>query len=209
MNSPKDSILTWSRLRAVGKSQAAKVTVLLPLVGYLIIFNKDVADFLRLAAQFAGADDAQFGVAPKLMLVYVGACAIALGQVIYGVFCPAEVKAYGHVTPYVLDAARVTKDFEYEKLEATLRASRYGAEYIRMRDRYERGGSPITDEQRGHINNGVLHLYFAWLNNRWWIARWLAGLCYLLGLVCLLIPSFGVFLRVMRIILQTNISLLF
>lgn len=84
----KESFLTWARLRAIGKSPAAKVTVLLPLVGYLIIFNKDVADFLRLAAQFAGTDDAQFGIAPKLMLVYVGACAIALGQVIYGLFCP-------------------------------------------------------------------------------------------------------------------------
>jgi len=188
------------------------VAILLPLVGYLIIFNRNVADFLQLAAQFTGADHAQFGVSPKLMLVYVGACAIAAGQGLYGVFCPAEVKAYGHVTPYVLDAARVTKDFEYEKLEDVLRASRYRAEYIRMRDRYERGGSPITEEQKAHINNGVLHLHFVWLDNRWWLARWLTGLCYLLGLVCLLVPSLGVFLRVVRIIfnvLKTNISLLF
>ncbi|SIN83152.1 hypothetical protein SAMN05443247_00044 [Bradyrhizobium erythrophlei] len=208
----KNSVLTWSRLRAVGKSSAAKVTVLLPLIGYLIIFNKNVADFLQLAAQFTGADQAQFGVAPKLMLVYVGACAIAAGQGLYGLFCPAEVKGYGHVTPYVLDAARVTKDFKYEKLEDVLRASRYRAEYIRMRDRYEKGGSPITEEQKGHINNGVLHLHFAWLDNRLWLARWLTGLCYLLGLVCLLVPSLGVFLRVARIIfnvLKTNISLLF
>jgi hypothetical protein len=183
--SSADSVLTWSRLRAIGKSSAAKVTVLLPLVGYLIIFNKNVADFLRLASQFAGADDAQFGVAPKLMLVYVGACAIALGQALYGLFCPAEVKAYGHVTPFVLDAVRSMKDFEYEKLENKLRESQYRAQYARMRDRYERGGSIITDEQKVNVNNGVLHLYFAWLNNSWWIARWLTGLCYLLGLICL------------------------
>jgi hypothetical protein len=73
----KDSVLTWSRLRGIGKSSAAKLTVLLPLIGYLIIFNKNVADFLHLASEFAGADT-QFGVAPKLMLVYLGICAFAL-----------------------------------------------------------------------------------------------------------------------------------
>jgi hypothetical protein len=74
----KDSILMWSRLRGIGKSSAAKLTLLLPLIGYLIIFNKNVADFLHLASEFAGAADAQFSVAPKLMLVYIGICAIAL-----------------------------------------------------------------------------------------------------------------------------------
>jgi hypothetical protein len=193
-------LLPWSRLRNVGKSTAARVTLLLPLVGYLIIFNKNVADFLQLASQFAGANDTHFGIAPKLMLVYVGACAIALGQVLYGVFCPGEVKAYGHETPYVLDAMRVTKDFEYEKLEAALRKSEYRNEYVRMRDRYEREGTPITEDQKAHINNGVLHLYFRWLNNRWWAARWLTAACYLIGFVCLAIPSAGVFYRVMKII---------
>ncbi|MGX9431791.1 hypothetical protein [Bradyrhizobium sp. LeoA1S1] len=208
----KDSVLTWSKLRSIGKSPAAKVTVFLPLVGYLIIFNKNVADFLQLAAQFAGANDAQFGIAPKLMLVYVGACAIALGQVIYGSLCPAEVKAYGHVTPYLLDAAQVTKDFEYEKLEATLRGSQYSVEYNRMLNRYGGARAILSDSEKRHVNNGILHLYFAWLNNTSGIARWVTGLCYLVGLICLLIPSFGVFFRVMRIILdvvKTNISLLF
>jgi hypothetical protein len=208
----KDSVLTWSRLRGIGKSSAAKVTVLLPLIGYLIIFNKNVADFLHLASEFAGAADSQFGVAPKLMLVYLGTCAIALGQVIYGVFCPAEVKAYGHETPYVLDAVRVKKDFEYEKLEAALRASAYRREYSRMRDRYERDGTPITEDQKAHINNGVLHLYFRLLDNRWWGARWATGAFYLLGFIYLAVPSAGVFIRVMKIIfgvLITNFRLLF
>jgi hypothetical protein len=210
---PVDSILTWSRLRGIGKSPAAKVTVLLPLVGYLIVFNDSVAKFLHLASEFVGSTDAQFGVAPKLMLVYVGACAIALGQSIYGICCPGEVKSYGHATPYVLDASRVTKDFEFEKLEDALRSSVYRTEYLRMRDRYERSpGPPITEEQKAHINNGVLHLHFKLLNNRWSAARWLTGGLYLLGLVLLAIPSVGVFLRVLAIIyrvLTTNISLLF
>jgi hypothetical protein len=195
-----NSMVTWSRLRGIGKSSAARVTVLLPLVGYLIIFNKSVADFLQLAVQLAGKADVHLGISPKLMLVYVGTCAIALGQVVYSIFCPAEVKAYGHETPYVLDATRVTKDFEYEKLENSLRNSAYKSEYVRMRNRYEKGASPITEDQKAHVNNGVLHLYFQLLNNRWWVARWCTALCYGIGFVCLVVPSAGVFYRVMAII---------
>jgi hypothetical protein len=107
----------------------------------------------------------------------------------------------------------VTKDFEYEKLEAALRASAYQTEYIRMRDRYERTpGPPITEEQKAHINNGVLHLYFRLLNNRWRGARWATGALYLLGIMCLAVPSIGVFVRVIKIIfgvLITNFWLLF
>jgi hypothetical protein len=204
----KDSVLTWSRLRGVGKSSAAKITVFLPLIGYLIIFNRDVADFLHLASEFAGGADRQFGVAPKLMLVYLGGCSVALGQVIYGVFCPAEVKAYGHETPYVLDAVKVTKDFEYEKLETAIRASAYRSEYARMRDRYEcTPGPPMTEEQKAHINNGVLHLYFKLLNNRWWGARWATGVFYLLGsLYVSPCHRLGVFIRVLKIILGVLIT---
>jgi hypothetical protein len=204
--------MTWSRLRAIGKSPAARLTVLLPLVGYLIIFNKNVADFLQLAAQFAGSGEAHLGISAKLMLVYVGTCAIALGQVIYSIFCPAEVKSYGHVTPYVLDATQVTKDFAYEKLEDSLRNSAYRPEYVRIRDRYERDGSPISEEQKAHVNNGILHLYFQFLDNKWRAARWCTAACYGLGFLCLAVPSAGVFYRVMAIIvgvIRTDIGELF
>jgi hypothetical protein len=148
----KDSPLTWSRLRAIGKSSAARITVLLPLIGYLIIFNKSVADFLHLVSELSGSSEKQLmSVSPKLMLVYLGTCGIALGQVIYGIFCPPEVKGYGHETPYILDADRVTKDFGYEKMEGVLRTSAYSAEYLRMRSRYEHDlGPPITEEQQRH-----------------------------------------------------------
>ncbi|MCA1415281.1 hypothetical protein I6F30_29740 [Bradyrhizobium sp. NBAIM20] len=199
----KDSLVTWSRLRAIGKSPAAKMTVLLPLIGYLIIFNKSVAEFLHLVSELAGGSEKQLmSVSPKLMLVYLGTCGIAMGQVLYGVFCPSEVKAYGHETPYVADAEKVTKDFGYEKLEAALRESAYNPEYQRMRDRYEKSpfARPITEDQKAIINNGVLHLHFRLLNNRWLAARWATAVFYFCGLVCLMVPSLGVFVRVMKII---------
>lgn len=209
-----DAWLPWSKLRGVGNSPIVRITVLIPVVGYLIIFNKNVADFLHLASQFVGVDDEHFGVAPKLMLVYVGLCATALGVVVFSAFCPADVKYYGTPNAYVLGDGQALKDFELEKIETLLKRSKaYSAEVMRMRNRYERlGGPPITDDQKRTIDNGLLHLYFRYQNNSRFLWRWLAGLAYAIGFVCLLIPSAGVFWRVIKIIVdvaEANVRLLF
>jgi hypothetical protein len=39
----------WVRLRFVSNSTAAKATILVPLIGYLILFNEKVVEFLNLA----------------------------------------------------------------------------------------------------------------------------------------------------------------
>src|ERR1700730_5024755 len=72
--------------------------------------------------------------------------------------------------------------------------------FFHHRTRFPRHPHLPLAKTRAHINNGVLHLYFRWLNNRWWAARWLTAACYLIGFVCLAIPSAGVFYRVMKII---------
>jgi hypothetical protein len=38
--------LSWRLLRSVGNSRAAKLTVLIPLVGYLILLNDDIVAHL-------------------------------------------------------------------------------------------------------------------------------------------------------------------
>ena len=42
----------WSLLRTVGNLTAVRLTVLIPLVGYLIIFNENVVKYLDLAKEF-------------------------------------------------------------------------------------------------------------------------------------------------------------
>jgi hypothetical protein len=78
----------WVRLRFVSNSSAAKATILIPLVGYLVLFNEKVVDFLNLIKELNGTHDA--GVSYRLILLYLGLCGIALGVMIYGWFCPNE-----------------------------------------------------------------------------------------------------------------------
>jgi hypothetical protein len=40
----------WHRLRGIGNPTPAKLTVIIPLIGYLILFNDKIQDWLRLVS---------------------------------------------------------------------------------------------------------------------------------------------------------------
>jgi hypothetical protein len=130
------------------------------------------------------------------MLIYFGLCAVAAGVTIYSMVCPGEVRHYGSANSYVRGDGPGIKDFAFEEIEDKLRRSPKRKEYERIRDRYEGRGRAITEAEKMQVNNGVLHLYFKFLNEGKAIRRSFVWLFYLAGLICLGIPSAGVFWRI-------------
>lgn len=90
-------------LAHLGNLTAVRLTILIPLVGYLIIFNANVVKYLDLAKEFVGISSHHFdfGVSAKLLLIYFGLCALAAGSVVFSIWCPTEVKHYGTSAAYV------------------------------------------------------------------------------------------------------------
>ena len=196
-----DKAAKWTGLRTVGNSLPAKLTILIPLIGYLIIFNADVAKSLNLIRELSGFQtDHQFPVSPRLLLIYFGLCSLAVGQTLFSWGCPAKVKHYGDPAAFAGGDGPSIKDFAFEPIEAELRTSAYQKRYKMIRDRYERGGAAITEAQKREVNNGVLHLYFEYLDNSHPKMRLVAFISYAVGFLCLLIPSLGVFFRVLDVL---------
>jgi hypothetical protein len=83
----------WTLLRRVGNSVPVRLTVLIPLVGYLIIFNSYVIHYLELAKELVG-NPPPSGASTRLLLIYFGLCALAAGSVIYAYMCPEQVQRY-------------------------------------------------------------------------------------------------------------------
>jgi hypothetical protein len=159
--------------------------------------------------ELGGNPDDAVTVSPKLMLIYFGLCAIALGVTIYGLLCPPGVKFYGSPNAYVAGVQGSVKDFAFEEIEDELRKSYYKRDYIRIRERYEKTNppnSPITDQQKVEVNNGILHLYYKYLNSKYPFARAVLAALYLIGFGCVLYPSLGVFWRVSKILCRTVIN---
>jgi hypothetical protein len=87
----------WSNLRAVGNNPATKMTVFIPLIGYMIIFNANILPYLRLASEI-------FGNPPhfwRLYFIYFGLCSLALGSIIYQFWCPPDIKRFASALDYV------------------------------------------------------------------------------------------------------------
>lgn len=176
----------------------------------MIIFNDKIGEYLKLHPELDKVKEATESLSPRLMLIYFGLCAISVGVTIYSMICPGEVRHYGSANAYARGDGPAIKDFVFEEIERKLSESPKAKALIRIRNRYERGqGPPITEAQKAQVNNGVLHLYFEYLNEKSAAWRSLVWLFYAIGFVCLVIPSFGVFAQISKklwLILTTNFS---
>ncbi|WFU52364.1 hypothetical protein QA639_21900 [Bradyrhizobium pachyrhizi] len=193
------------------------MTVLIPLVGYLIIFNAKIAEYLQLVARLGGPLNTA-EVSPRLLLVYFGLCAVAAAVSIYAWRCPNAVKYYGSANAYVSGVKDATSDFPMAEIERvfTHNNDKFIEEFFEIRDRYKKTNLPgeagVTSEQRDSMYVGYLHLYYRYLDEEHPISRIAVAVLYSIGFVCLLIPSAGVFWRVCKIlwgILTTQARLLF
>jgi hypothetical protein len=99
---------TWADLRGIGNSNAVRASIIVPVIGYLIILNSTVADYLKLHGiewvhQPATAWDRLWSL--KLYLVYFGLMFLGVGAAIYQWKCPSFVKKYGDWADYVAGVA--------------------------------------------------------------------------------------------------------
>jgi hypothetical protein len=93
---------SWDRLRVIGNSRLIKLTIIMPLVGYLIIFNNHVVSALQLATSYFSSDiehsflgniNGEF-LASRLRFLYFGFFLTGVGSSLFTLFCPQKVKQY-------------------------------------------------------------------------------------------------------------------
>jgi len=99
---------TWADLRGIGNSSAVRASIIVPVIGYLIILNSTVADYLKLHGiewvnQPTNVWDRLWSL--KLYLVYFGLMFLGVGAAIYQWKCPSFVKKYGDWADYVAGVA--------------------------------------------------------------------------------------------------------
>ena len=82
----------WDRLRSIGNSRIAKLAILVPIFGYLIIFNQ------HLVAYYNTIFDPDLNTSFWLYFFYFGMSSIGFGSLIYIFWCPKEIQEYGSST---------------------------------------------------------------------------------------------------------------
>jgi len=197
----------WTTLRAVGNSSVVKATILVPFVGYAIIFNDKLIEYLQVSNQISGGSSGV--VSWRLVISYLGLSSIALGSIIYTLLCPEIIKKYDSAASYVREVGDHLSDFAFELMETELRDADFsGVVFARKDDYLQSLKFARTDPQRATAKRDyvveLMTYYFFWRNNNrkntFWRVTCLGF--YSLGFALLLIPSIDVFTKVVRILFK-------
>jgi len=100
-------IIPWSSISSVGNSTPARLTILAPLIGYLVIYNQFIAEFFFLSN--ATPDLPQENPALldlfkelKLTFLYFGLLLFGIGAMLFAAYAPRNIRKYKSPEEYVL-----------------------------------------------------------------------------------------------------------
>ncbi|MGL3104913.1 hypothetical protein [Bradyrhizobium sp. BR 1432] len=103
----------WSAVRRIGQSRLLALTVIVPFLGSIILFNQTVVDALSLSPALVrlwlhldrdggeqARDAAHALTLSRLYYVYFGLSFLGFGSALFGLFCPTTVKDHSSLTAY-------------------------------------------------------------------------------------------------------------
>jgi hypothetical protein len=204
---------TWELLRSFGNSKFAKLSILVPIFGYFIIFNDIFISSISSSMEWACfafesaactngniADlDAEFTLR-KVVNIYIALSAIGLSTIVFQVLCPHEVKKFWHSENYV---AETTKVFHHEfnrriRLVLDKNVPKDTSRIQGTFDHYKKHDRPKASEM---YDRDILSLWFGFQNTRFAAARWICFVLFVIGVVLLTYPTIVVFMKVCSIML--------
>jgi hypothetical protein len=203
----------WSTLRSIGNSPIVKLTIVIPVIGYLILFNQTLSQHLTLVHEIFGKHESPSSgtVSWRLIFLYLGLCAFAAGSGLFAIFCPRELKKYGSATEYIGGEIDHLSILELRQISNQLQTSpiakRLKQHTDSLLERYSHfaGGAGQRD---GEIEADGMTIYFRDLDKSTPAARAATTFFFILGACLTAVPTVEVFFRVSNIALQQVISLI-
>ena len=102
--------LRWDKLGAVGRSNLGRLTILIPFVGYLIIFNPSFVNFFRQELPGGIPNTFEwFSDLHELRLVYLyfGLLFLGLGNLLFVILAPEALRKHSDVSGYIQEMENV------------------------------------------------------------------------------------------------------
>jgi len=187
------------------------MTVLIPVLGYMLIFNERIIPYLGLTEELLGRQLHSIDpihVSWRLLFIYFGLCLLALGSILYQIFCPPEIKRHATAVDYTAATREHVGDIVLGRMESRLAHEADSMEEFAMiRDHTRDRANKYDDKShRDKIYEqywpDVLDMNYRLLDGRYYAARIATFIFYVTGFVVLAIPSMDVFFRVSRLALD-------
>jgi hypothetical protein len=179
----------WSTLRVIGNSMLVRATVVMPFIGYLILFNSHVVDALRPAFElFPGCADGnctQSFMWSRLFFLYFGLMFLGVGAFIYQLRCDPNIKRFDTSELFTASVSAVVTEsdlFVYQEV-----IERVGGPAAATRDFL--AGELANLDQAPRLKLTILNNFYRALDGGRYFSRLGATLCYLAGFALVLFPS--------------------
>jgi hypothetical protein len=183
----------WNNLRSIGNSPIARASIAVPILGYIIVFHRDLIDYLKIHSNFCDG----CSVSWRLHFLYFGSCFFAVGSVLYGLVCPALIKKYAGATEFFEgEKYYFTNPRNFAYLRSLIRHDRKTHKYdpTVLASLGERGTGDPNDL---YFLGGVMGEYYVLQNMSYPRTRLAVGFCYVAGSILLFIPTAWTFGQVL------------
>lgn len=117
--------LNWSSLSRIGNSRVSKLTILMPVIGYLVLFNTELTQILSITIpNFSEEQVSGFwgGLYERnLVFLYFGLLFFGAGVGLYTVFAPAQIRDFPEIQNYIATMESIrTRNLVIERFEKVI-----------------------------------------------------------------------------------------
>jgi hypothetical protein len=197
-------IPSWSSLTLLGQSKLVKMTMLIPIFGYLILFNESVMSFVLTSFNLESLGFAEVQEKTKLYYIYFGLTSLGLASFVYQISCPQLMKEYSSVRQYLRENVDYMTLLRVDSICNHVVAKSGSAHQVTSR--VQKVIKEINDEQLSSLEkeNSLRNASIDLLQHFWNLSTWssfslrvLVSVLFIIGFLCLLIPSFKMFVAVL------------
>lgn len=185
----------WTALRSLGGSHFARATILIPVVGYLIIFNDKAAEYFTI--YFDSCKNLGCGPSWRLYILYFGLCFIAIGTIIFQRKCPSTIRRYENSREFfrvdhAFYAHHTNLSWMLDDVE-TMQGKRY-QDSLKLDEIVDIKG--VVGSNEIHTLSGLMGRYYNLKNKSNYNHRIIVLSLFLLGVILISIPTIFTFFEI-------------
>lgn len=210
----------WENIRKIGQSKLLSLTIFIPILGYMILFNEHVVHIFELSKDlfydFATStkriSDQQNHVSEgnrtRLFYFYFGFTFLGLGSLLYQIFCPSLIKDYGSDRIFIREEVSLMTEKRFRLVLSFLdqngETSPIEIDDLLERHEASKKTSTLDVKQKEEAAAATDLMLMQWQSENWSlpIIRMAVFILYSLGFLVLAIPSIKIFLKVLAAFLR-------
>ncbi|MDC9514989.1 hypothetical protein PSH47_10940 [Pseudoalteromonas sp. CST5] len=210
---PNYSTPAWVNIRTIGRSKIMTLTIFIPVIGYMIIFNEQLIHLFELSENLFSSitvtnatqeDVVSEDSKTRLFYFYFGFTFLGLGSLLFQVFCPNLIKEHGSDREFIkeelslmtIKRVKSILDFLHNKVPEK------NDELVKLQNDISFSTSGISnDDMDKRYKSATINLMLMqWQYENWSSknARRFINFFYSIGFLILAIPSIEMFYKVAK-----------